>query len=143
MTSEPSPASTPEDTPDSTPGNTFESTLESIGAHTVAWYDPQAPVIATEADATDLVGTAAWQGATWVALPADRLTDSFFHLSTGLAGAITQKFVNYRLGLAITGDISAHTSRSEPLQDLVRESNHGHHLWFTATPATLRARLQA
>ena len=42
--------------------------------------------------------------------------ESFFILSSGLAGEILQKFVNYRLKAAIVGDYSHYTSK--PLHDV-------------------------
>src|SRR5688572_9654724 len=80
--------------------------------------------IASEQDALDLIGAAFGQ-AEIVAIPAERLAERFFVLRTGLAGAIMQKFVNYRVRLVIVGDISAHLAGSTALQDLVRESNRG------------------
>lgn len=85
------------------------------------------------ADFLDLLGSAAWGGARWVVLPAGRLTADFFRLRTGVAGDILQKFVNYRLGLAIVGDISAHTAASSALRDLIQESNKGTQTWFLPT----------
>ena len=95
----------------------------------------------TLADVVDLVGNASYQGIAWVAVPADLLPGDFFRLGTGFAGEVMQKFVNYRVGLAVIGDISAHTQRSTPLADLVRESNTGAHVWFLPDVETLERRL--
>ena len=38
---------------------------------------------------------------------AARLSPDFLRLSTGLAGDVLQKFVNYGLRVAIVGDVSA------------------------------------
>ena len=57
-----------------------------------------------------------------------QLDESFFRLSTGLAGEVLQKFVNYQMKLAIVGDFSGYTSK--PLQDFIRESNEGRHVCF-------------
>ena len=56
------------------------------------------------------------------------VSENFFKLSTGVAGEITQKFVNYRIRLAIIGDFSVYTSK--PLHDFIYESNNGRHLYF-------------
>jgi Domain of unknown function (DUF4180) len=45
-----------------------------------------------------------------------------------LAGEFAQKFVNYRLRLAIVGDISQHLAGSEALCDFVAETNRGNQL---------------
>ena len=65
-----------------------------------------------------------------------------FDLRSGVAGEIAQKFVNYRLKLAIVGDLIDHLARSEALRAFVRESNRGRQLWFVETPAELAERLQ-
>ncbi len=93
--------------------------------------------------ATEVVGDAAWGQAELVAIPAERLTDDFFELRTRLAGEITQKFVNYRLRLAIVGDIESRVSESVSLAAWVTESNRGRQLWFVPTLDALAERLQA
>ena len=104
--------------------------------------DPTGPVVATVQDAMDLVG-AVFGGAEMVALPTDRLDEQFFTLSNGLAGEVMQKFVNYRLRLAVIGDISRHLEASPALRDLVRESNTADHVWFLPDVGALDARLKA
>ena len=99
------------------------------------------PVVRTEGDALDLIVEAGQRGARFVALPAGRLADDFFRLRTGLAGAVMQKFANYRMGLAVVGDISRHTTESAALRDLVRESNRGTSAWFVPDLDDLRTRL--
>jgi hypothetical protein len=90
-------------------------------------------------DAVDLVALA--HRAEWVAVPVDRLTPEFFQLRTGVAGAIVQKFVQYRTGLAVVGDVDAHLAASDAFQDWVREINRGRHIWFVADLAELEQRL--
>jgi hypothetical protein len=94
-----------------------------------------------EDDALTLIVTAGSQGAELVVVPVERLADDFFELSTGLAGAIAQKFVNYRTWLAVLGDVSDRTEASKPLRDLVREANGGRQLWFVADTDELDQRL--
>jgi hypothetical protein len=99
------------------------------------------PLISTERDATDLIGDAWGADAQVVAVPVARLDPSFFQLSSGVAGAIAQKFVNYRLTLAVIGDVSAFTAASEPLAAWVRESNRGDQVWFLPDAAALDERV--
>ena len=99
------------------------------------------PRLGGERDVTDLIGQAMFDGANLVVIPTERLADEFFSLRTGVAGAIVQKFVNYRLRLAIVGDISAHVAGSTALRDFVVEANRGRQLWFTPTFADLEKRL--
>lgn len=94
-----------------------------------------------EADALDLIAAAWAAGAAWVAVPVHRLHDDFFRLRTGVAGEMAQKFVNYRLGLAIVGDVSRHAAAGSAFPAWVHESNRGTHLWFVDDLAELAARL--
>lgn len=104
---------------------------------------PDGPPIGTGADAGDLIGSAFSTGAELVVVPADRFTDDFYALRTKLAGEILQKFVNYRIRLAIVGDISARVAASAALRDFVTESNRGRQLWFVDDLAGLDRRLAA
>ncbi|WFE35698.1 DUF4180 domain-containing protein [Micromonospora sp. WMMD975] len=109
---------------------------------TVLLCDPAGPPIATEADALDLIG-AAFAGASVVAVPAQRLDPRFFALGTRFAGEVMQKFVTYRLRLAVVGDISAHLAESGALRALVAESNRHDQVWFVPDLAALDDRLRA
>lgn len=80
--------------------------------------------------------------ATWIAFSPEQLGDEFFELSSGRAGAITQKFVTYQMGLAVVGDISERVAASKPLADWVRESNRGRNLLFAADLDELTEQLQ-
>lgn len=57
--------------------------------------------------------------------------EDFFILSTGVAGEILQKFINYHVRAAIYGDYSRYTSK--PLRDFIYESNQGRDFFFVAT----------
>ena len=59
------------------------------------------------------------------------IAEDFFVLSTGLAGEVLQKFVNYDGRIAIYGDYSHYTSK--PLKDFIYESNKGKDIFFVAT----------
>jgi hypothetical protein len=98
--------------------------------------------VATVRDALDLIG-ASFLGAEVVAVPAARLDERFFSLSTRFAGEIMQKFLNYRLRLAVIGDISGHLASSSALRALVQESNRADHVWFLPDLDALDAWLRA
>lgn len=117
--------------------------LEILGGLRVAVCDADGPVLACEADINDFIGEAWGLEAEWLALPVSRLSPDFFVLKTGLAGATSQKFVNYRIGLAIIGDVTAAITASDALRDYVREANAGRAIWFTPDRAGLQARLEA
>jgi hypothetical protein len=93
-------------------------------------------------DAVELIGAAWEHGARLVVIPAERLGDDFFRLSTRIAGEILQKFVNYRLRVAVLGDISRHMNESSALRDFVHESNRGDQVWFVASFEELDERLE-
>ena len=59
------------------------------------------------------------------------IVEDFFILSTGLAGEILQKYINYGGRIAIYGDYSHYTSK--PLKDFIYESNNGNNVFFVST----------
>lgn len=63
-----------------------------------------------------------------IAISKNLIIDNFFILSSGLAGEILQKFVNYQFRVAIYGDFTKYTSK--PLKDFIYESNKGHDIFF-------------
>ncbi|MFF5489565.1 DUF4180 domain-containing protein [Streptomyces virginiae] len=117
------------------------STLQTINDVSVLMCGAEGEVIAGEREALDYIGDAGYQGAQWVVIPAGRFDDAFFRLSTRVAGAIIQKFVQYRVGIVVLGDISRHTEASPALRDFVRECNRGTQAWFLADAAELGERL--
>ncbi|WP_434311332.1 DUF4180 domain-containing protein [Hominifimenecus sp. rT4P-3] len=70
-------------------------------------------------------------GASKIVISKTAVCEEFFILSTGIAGEILQKFMNYHVKTAIYGDYSKYTSK--PLKDFIYESNHGHDFFFVAT----------
>ncbi|MFB7462196.1 DUF4180 domain-containing protein [Streptomyces sp. NPDC056224] len=117
------------------------SSLQTINDVPVLVYEAEGGTIASEREALDCIGDAGYQGARWVVIPSARFDESFFRLSTRLAGEIIQKFVQYRMGIVVLGDITPHTAASPALRDFVRECNRGHQTWFLADLGELRERL--
>lgn len=115
--------------------------LQILNGVRVWLCDAEGPRLSTGRDATDIIGEACGAEVDVIALPAARLTDKFFDLSTRLAGEFVQKFVNYGAALAIVGDITVHVAASNALRDFVYESNRGRHLWFVGDLEALAARL--
>ncbi|WP_343714344.1 DUF4180 domain-containing protein [Inquilinus sp.] len=111
------------------------------GSDHVVVCDAEGPSIDTPRAATDLIGDAMFAGASVLAVPAARFGPAFFQLRSGLAGEIAQKAVNYRLKLAVIGDISEHLAASNALRDWVREANRGREIWFEPSLDSLAARL--
>ncbi|MBN9319232.1 MAG: hypothetical protein BGN86_09125 [Caulobacterales bacterium 68-7] len=101
----------------------------------------EGPLLGDERSASDVTGDAISAGAAWVAIPVARLAPGFLQLSTRLAGLFLQKLVNYRIGVAIVGDVSAETEASDALNAFVIESNRGSTVWFVKDIDELHARL--
>ncbi|HZG02730.1 MAG TPA: DUF4180 domain-containing protein [Streptomyces sp.] len=120
----------------------MENTLRTIHGVPVLMCAAKGGTIGDERDALDLIGDATYQGARWVAVPAGRFAEEFFRLRSRVAGDIVQKFANYRLGLVVLGDVSAHTAASPALRDFVRECNRGRQTWFVADTEELEERLK-
>ena len=98
----------------------------------IAQVESEEALITDVQSALDLMATVRYEtGADRMILPKAALDERFFVLSSGLAGDILQKFVNYQLAVAIVGDYSGYTSK--PLRDFIYESNNGSHVFFVAT----------
>ena len=114
-----------------------------LGGLTVLELSPEGPLIAGQQDATDAVAAGWMADAAMVAIPVARLPDTIFVLANRRLGELMQKFVNYRLRLAIVGDIRAAVAASDAFRDFVREANRGREVWFVDDMAELAARLSA
>ena len=89
-------------------------------------------IITDVQSALDLAMTARYEtGADRIVIDKHAITEEFFILSSGLAGEVLQKFINYHVKAAIWGDYSRYTSK--PLRDFIYESNQGRDIFFTAT----------
>jgi hypothetical protein len=56
------------------------------------------------------------------------ICEDFFKLSSGIAGDILQKFINYHIKIAIVGDFTKY--KSKPLHDFIYECNDGNDIFF-------------
>lgn len=117
-------------------------TLETWGGEPVMIVPAEGPPVATDQDALTLIGDALGVGAGMVALPTGRLHPDFMVLSTRMAGEVIQKFTNYRIRLAIVGDITPAMAASNALTAFVTESNRGQGVWFVESLEALKARLE-
>lgn len=82
--------------------------------------------------ALDLAMTVKYEtGTTKIVINKSAVCDEFFILSSGMAGEILQKFINYHVKIAIYGDYSHFTSK--PLKDFIYESNNGNDFFFVST----------
>lgn len=89
-------------------------------------------VITDVQSALDLLMTAKYSlGTKNIVIDKALVAAEFFILSTGFAGAVLQKYINYGGRIAIYGDYSCYTSK--PLKDFIYESNKGKDVFFPAT----------
>lgn len=93
------------------------TTCAVVRSDEIAITDPQS--------ALDLLMTAKYDlGTKDIVIGKELIKEEPFRLSSGLAGDILQKYINY-------GDYSHYTSK--PLHDFIYESNQGHDVFFAAT----------
>lgn len=98
----------------------------------IAVISSEERIIVDTHSALDLIMTVQYEtGADRIAIDKHAISEEFFILSTGIAGEILQKFINYHIKAAIFGDYSKYTSK--PLKDFIYESNHGRDFFFVAT----------
>ncbi|MEV4315368.1 DUF4180 domain-containing protein [Actinocrispum sp. NPDC049592] len=114
--------------------------LQYINGVPVYLAPASGPAIRTEQDAVELMVNSDRE-AEWLVIPVSRFHPDFFELRTRVAGGIVQKFVNYRVGFAMIGDVSGYVAASEPFAAFVRESNRGRHIWFVSDVDDLERRL--
>ena len=89
-------------------------------------------VITDVQSALDLVMSVKYEtGAEKIVLDKEAVCEDFFILSTGIAGEILQKFMNYHVKMAVYGDYSQYTSK--PLKDFIYESNQGKDFFFVSS----------
>jgi hypothetical protein len=115
--------------------------ISEVNGQRVLTYRQDELTLATEQDATDLVGAAFNEQAAVVVVPADRVVPDFYQLSTRVAGEVIRKFEMYRIRLVILGDITRHLEASESFQAFVHEANRGKNLWFVPGEAELAQKL--
>ena len=116
-------------------------TLRMVGAAAVYVCPDEGPCLSDYRQLTGLVGEVLGSGARLVAIPLTRLGPDFLRLSSGVAGELLQKLVNYRIQVAVVGDTTAAQAASGPLRDFVRESNRGRTVWFVDDLDALRTKL--
>lgn len=97
--------------------------------HPIARIKATEKLIETPSDALDLIMNARYAtDAQALILDAEVFSPDFFRLSTGLAGEILQKCMNYQMKLAILGDYS--DVGEGALHDFILESNQGQDFCF-------------
>ncbi|MED1411152.1 MULTISPECIES: DUF4180 domain-containing protein [Bacillus] len=103
-----------------------------IGGINIAVIRNDTLVISDVQSALDLMATVQYEvDAKRIIIHKSLISESFFDLKTRLAGDILQKFINYRVKIAIVGDFSFYTSKS--LKDFIYECNKGNDIFYLAT----------
>lgn len=98
----------------------------------IAVISSEEKLIVDTQSALDLVMTVKYEtNSTNIVMNKSAVCEEFFILSSGMAGEILQKFINYHVRIAIYGDYSQYTSK--PLRDFIYESNHGNNFFFVST----------
>ena len=99
---------------------------------TIAVVTGEEKVVTDAASALELAMSAKYEtSADRLAIDKRVIAEDFFILSTGMAGEILQKFINYHVKAAVWGDYARYTSK--PLKDFIYESNKGRDFFFVET----------
>lgn len=106
--------------------------IELLREKEIAVVSSNEKIITDTQSALDLVMTVKYEtGTNKIIMEKRNIVDEFFVLSSGMAGEILQKFINYHIKIAIYGDYSKYTSK--PLKDFIYESNKGKDVFFVST----------
>lgn len=113
-----------------------------LGNHAdIVYVESEEVLISDTPSALDLMMTIIYDyNSTKIILNKHNFSEEFFRLSSGIAGDVLQKFINYRTKLAIVGDFSKYTSK--PLQDFIYECNKGRDFFFVDNLDQAVARLE-
>jgi|LFRM01.1.fsa_nt_gb hypothetical protein len=107
----------------------MEITTIKGNQHEIAVVNSDEIVITDVQSALDLIMSVSYEtSCNRIIINKSAICDDFFDLSTKIAGDILQKFVTYKIKIAIVGDFSAYTSKS--LKAFMYESNRGNDVFF-------------
>jgi hypothetical protein len=100
-------------------------------------------VLITDAQsALNLLATVQYKtGCDRMILNKSSIIEDFFDLKTKLAGEVLQKFINYKIKLAIVGDFSGYTSMS--LKAFIAESNQWNDIIYVSSEEEAIEKLSA
>lgn len=103
-----------------------------VGGGDIAVVSSSEIIIGDVQTALDLMATVQYEaGCNRIVINKSLLSESFFDLKTRLAGEILQKFINYRVKVAIIGDFSVYTNQN--FKDFIYECNSGNDIFFLPT----------
>lgn len=111
------------------------------GGEAVAVVSGSEILIEDVQSALDLMATVRYEtDCDRIVIDKSMISEGFFDLKTRLAGEILQKFINYRVKVAIVGDFSMYSSQS--LRDFIYECNSGRDIFFLPTEQQAIEKLQ-
>ena len=97
--------------------------------NSLVYIESEAILISDPQAALDLMMTVIYEkDCSRIVLDKKSICEEFFILSSGIAGEVLQKFINYHTKLAIIGDFTKYTSK--PLHDFIYECNKGNDIFF-------------
>jgi hypothetical protein len=103
-----------------------------VNGQIIAIANADSVILMDEQSALDLLMTISYDHkSNRIALNKEAISEDFFNLSTKLAGAVLQKFINYNIKFAIIGDFSRYTSKA--LKDFIYECNKGNNVFFVSS----------
>jgi len=109
----------------------MKTNIKKVNGVSCAVVHSEEIIISDAQTALDFIATVRYEtNCDRVSLNKEAISENFFNLSTGLAGEILQKFVNYRIKLAIVGEFGNY--KSDSLRDFIYECNNGHSVFFDA-----------
>lgn len=112
--------------------NRMKITRVERNGRVCAVVESNEPIITNAQSALDLLMDVKYDvGTKNIVIAKNMVHGDFFILSTGIAGEILQKYINYGGRIAIYGDFSSYTSKS--LKDFMYESNKGTNVFFVRT----------
>ena len=90
-------------------------------------------------DSLDLIANISYQGINRIIIEEKNIIPIFFKLSSGLAGEILQKCVNYGIKMAIVGNFEKYKSNN--LNAFIIECNRGRQFFFVDNVETAKEML--
>jgi hypothetical protein len=100
--------------------------------NSIVYIESEDILISDMQSALDLIATVSFEkGCNRIIIDKSTICEDFFILSSGIAGDVLQKFINYHTKLAIIGDYSKYTSK--PLHDFIYECNKGKDIFFVGS----------
>ena len=112
---------------------------QSVSGKLIAELTEDNEKIREVGDILDLIAEIGQNDCNALIIHESAINKDFFDLKTGFAGEILQKFSNYRVRLAITGDFGKYRGKS--LRDFIRECNRGNLIFFVPSAVEALARM--